>query len=108
MTYDHDETPEEALERNLGRLKMEGLDAATEAALALLRDPKAPAQAKSATINAVFRASGLFNRDDDGTPVEPLQMTAEQLAREITRLEKEISAARRGQSDAGGEGDIFG
>lgn len=62
---------------------------ATEAALALLRDPKAPAQAKSATINAVFRASGLFNRDDDGKPVEPSQMTAEQLeraTREIMRL----------------------
>jgi hypothetical protein len=108
MTYDHDETPEEALERNLERIRTEGLDAATEAALALLRDAKAPAQAKSATINAIFRASGLFSRDDDGSEVEPHQMTAEQLAREINRLEKEIRAARRGQSDADGEGDLFG
>jgi hypothetical protein len=95
MTYDHDETPEEALERNLDRIRTEGLDAATEAALALLRDPKAPAQAKSATINAIFRASGLFSRDDDGSEVEPQEMTTAQMERRMRDLE----ALRRRLSD---------
>ena len=106
-----DETPEEALERNLHRIKTEGLDAATDAALALLRDPKAPAQAKSATINAMYRAGGLFNREDDGGEPEIHEMTPAQLERKV----RELEALRRniagdgaaGQSDAAGEGDVF-
>ena len=74
------ETPDEALRRNMRRLKTEGLDAATEAAIALLRDPEAPAQARSATINAVYRAVGLFGGAvDDEENVQPHEMTADQL-----------------------------
>ncbi|MDP3262446.1 MAG: hypothetical protein U1E06_07905 [Tabrizicola sp.] len=80
------ESPSESLQRNLSRIRTEGLDAATEAAIKLLRDPKAPAQAKSATINAIYRASGLLGRADEDAQSEPHEMTAEQLDREVKRL----------------------
>lgn len=83
---DPKEKPEDALARNQRRLRTEGLDAATEAAIQLLRDPKAPAQAKSATINAVFRASGLLGRADEDMEPELHEMTAEQLDRAVKRL----------------------
>ena len=94
------ETTEEAMLRNLKRIKTEGLDAATDAAFTLLRDPKAPAQAKSATINAIYRAAGLFGKDGDSDkPIEPHEMTAEQLARETQRLVRQLSAAEKGTPD---------
>ena len=90
MTEDRpDESPSEALERNLSRIRTEGLDAATEAAITLLRDPKAPAQAKSATINAIYRASGLLGRADQDAESELHEMTSEQLDREVKRLTRD-------------------
>ena len=81
------ETPDEALRRNMRRLKTEGLDAATEAAITLLRDPEAPAQARSATINAVYWAVGLFGGAvDDEENVQPHEMTADQLQRAIAKI----------------------
>jgi hypothetical protein len=111
MTMEH-EAPEEALRRNVERIKTEGLDAATDAAFALLRDPKAPAQAKSATINAIYRAAGLFGREaDNDRPPELHEMTAEQMAREVRKLTRDLergiapSARDDPADDAGG---IFG
>lgn len=43
MTDRHDITPEEALARTKVRIKVEGLEAASDAALKLLRDPHASA-----------------------------------------------------------------
>ena len=85
------ESPSEALDRNMRRIRTEGLDAATDAAITLLRDPKAPAQAKSATINAVFRASGLLGRADEGAETEMHEMTAEELDREVKRLTRDMA-----------------
>lgn len=86
------EHPDDAYVRNLRRLQTEGLDAATEAAIALVRDPKAPSQAKSATINAIFRASGLFDQDPDRDPgnIPPHEMTAEQLSAAIAKLGRRL------------------
>jgi hypothetical protein len=92
MTQDTpDESPSEALDRNMRRIRTEGLDAATDAAITLLRDPKAPAQAKSATINAIYRASGLLGRADEGAEAELHEMTPEQLDREVKRLTREMA-----------------
>jgi hypothetical protein len=102
------ETPEEAFERNLHRLQTEGLDAAVEASLDLLRDGKAPSQAKSATINAVYRASGLFNRRDDDKEPEPAKKTSEELGREIAQLEAHLVKAAKGETDDESDGGIFG
>ena len=85
------ESPGEALERNLRRIRTEGLDAATEAAITLLRDPKAPAQAKSATINAIYRASGLLGRAGDETEPELHQMTPAQLERATKRAMQDLA-----------------
>ena len=94
---DKKESPSAAMERNMRRLRTEGLDAATQAAIELLRDPKAPAQAKSATINAVFRASGLLGRADEDTEPEIHEMTPQQLER----------AAKRAMDAMSGQGRIF-
>lgn len=91
MTTKREES-EEALRRNLQRIKTEGLDAATDAALCLLRDEKAPAQAKSATINAIYRAAGLFGRPGEGDKeLELHEMSPEQLARETDRIIRQLS-----------------
>jgi hypothetical protein len=91
VTQDNpDESPSEALDRNMRRIRTEGLDAATDAAITLLRDPKSPAQARSATISAIFRASGLLSRADEGTESEIHEMTPEQLDREAKRLTREL------------------
>lgn len=94
---DKKESPSAAMERNMRRLRTEGLDAATQAAIELLRDPKAPAQAKSATINAVFRASGLLGRADEDTEPEIHEMTPQQLER----------AAKRAMDAMSGKAGIF-
>jgi len=86
MSRPHKETPDTARRRNLERLQTEGLDAAVEAAIHLMRDPSAPAQAKSAAINATFRAAGLYGEQDDGGDIPLSEMTSEQLARTVARL----------------------
>jgi hypothetical protein len=101
-----DSTPEETLARNLRRIKTEGLDAATNAALQLLRDPKAPAQAKSATINAMYRASGLFGRTEEDTIPELHEMTSTQLNREIRKLQRNFETAGEAPTP-GQQGDVF-
>lgn len=94
------ETPGEALRRNVRRLKTEGMDAATDAAISLLRDPKAPAQAKSATINAVYRAAGLFGKPaDEGENLQPHEMTGEQIQRALARAMQQTDPAD--ESDTG-------
>lgn len=100
------ERPEDAFDRNLRRIKTEGLDAATNAAITLLHDPKSPAQARSATINAVFRASGLFATPEEEGELQPSEMTAGQLQRQISKLEAALSDGVKGKSDdsASGEG----
>jgi len=102
---DEFEEPDEALARNMRRIKTEGLDAATEAALGLLRDPKAPAQAKSATINAMYRAAGLFARPDDEGEIPLHEMTAAQIDRAIRKNETLLRGAVKGRDP---EGDVFG
>jgi len=88
------ETPDEALRRNMRRLKTEGLDAATEAAITLLCDPEAPSQAKSTTINAVYRAAELFGGAvDDEENVQPHEMTAKQLQRAIAKINRKPNAS---------------
>lgn len=96
----------EALERNLHRLATEGLDAATDAAIQILKDPKAPSQARSATINAVFRARGLSDRKDEDEKPELHQMTPAQLDRYLAELTRDLEARTLpGESDGGGGGD---
>lgn len=103
------EAPEEALARNLNRIKTEGLDAATEAALQLLRDNNAPSQARSATINAMYRAAGLFGRSEEGGEPDLHEMTPAQLARAVQETESRLRRAAKGKTcdDDQPSGSIF-
>lgn len=78
-----------AFERNLRRIRTEGLDAATQAAIDLLRDPEAPSQAKAATINAVFRSAGMFEGSASKDDVAPEEMSPEQLQRAIEKIKRD-------------------
>ncbi|ETW12818.1 hypothetical protein ATO8_09753 [Roseivivax marinus] len=98
-----DDEKREALARNMHRLATEGMDAATEAAIQILADPKAPSQARSATINAVFRSQGLFDRKDDpDDEKEPHEMTAAELNRAVKDLTRSLNRARDSKGDDGG------
>lgn len=78
--------------RLVERIQIEGAEAAFEAALDLCRDKNAPSQARSAAANALLRAAGHFERQDDSArDKEPHQMTPEELAAAIARLEQRAS-----------------
>ncbi len=102
----HDDTPERALERNLARIRTEGLDAAVSAAIDLLRDAKAPAAARSAAVNAVFRGAGVFGAQAPDDDRDPADLSPAELAARIQELrarEKDLEASIRSEGD-----DIFG
>jgi hypothetical protein len=115
----HD-TPERALARNLDRIRTEGLDAATDAVIRMLCDPKTPAQAQSVAVNAVYRASGLYGKPESKDDLGPAEMSSAELAAQIRGLEALARIKSAEQADDGGdehtggdddsdrEGDIFG
>ncbi|WP_332716093.1 hypothetical protein [Pelagibacterium mangrovi] len=71
-------------------VKTEGVFAAYEASLAICRDKQAPAPARATASATLFRVAGYFNRENNGAPdKEPHEMTADELAQAIARLEKE-------------------
>lgn len=81
----------------LQRVKTEGVLAAYEASLAICRDKQAPAPARATASATLFRVAGYFNRENNGaTDKEPHEMTRDELARAIARLEKD---AQRGVFD---------
>jgi len=105
------DTPATARLRNLRRIQTEGLDAATDAAIALLRDAGAPAQAKSAMVNSIYRASGLFEKQEpDEDDIDPSEMTAEQLSRSVARFKDLLlgSSEDTGEEDEDEDEDVFG
>ena len=68
-------------------LRTNGLRVAYDAGLQILADPKSPAQARSATLNAFFRAGGLFDRGGDSDPDD--ELTPQQIAAAIEALERQ-------------------
>lgn len=91
--HDHDDHDDrDAIARNIRRIRTEGVELATEAAFEILRNPNAPAQARSATINAIYRAVGLVAREEE-EPRSPIEsMTREELAERIELLERAKAA----------------
>jgi hypothetical protein len=69
------------------RIKTEGAEAAYAAALAVCRDPKAPAAARAQASSTIMRAAGLFEKKEDTLTIPESEMTMEQLSQEIARLE---------------------
>ena len=90
---------EETRRNLLQRIHTEGVEAAFEASLAICQDPSAAAPARATASSTIFRVAGYFERKDAGAmSKEPHEMSAEELAEEIRKLE-----SRR----AGGSVDIF-
>ena len=77
----------------LSKIQTEGVEAAYAAALAVCKDPKAPAPARATCAMTLFRAAGFLNSREDTSPKEPYQMTADELNARIAEL-------RRGQTDS--------
>lgn len=103
--HDHDDHDDrDAIARNIRRIRTEGVELATEAAFEILRNPNAPAQARSATINAIYRVAGLVAREEE-EPRSPIEsMTREEIAERIESLEKlkELSAEHASDDDVFG------
>lgn len=99
------ETSAEARERQMRRIKTEGVDVAIDALIAVCRDAKAAAPAKSSAGTALIRAAGFFDRRDPEEDLQPHEMTGEQLQRAIARLRLDSDAIARGEAseDEGGE-----
>jgi len=80
------EDVEEAQRELLHRIQTEGVQVAYATALAVCRDPTAPAPAKATASATLFRVAGYFDRKDHGVNKEPHEMSAEELQSEIKRL----------------------
>lgn len=80
------------------RAQTEGAQIAYETAVALCQDPKAPAQAKSAALNAILRMGGYFeNPGDDGSEKQPHEMSAEEIDAEVLRLRRDLAGKPQGE-----------
>lgn len=107
--YDDDDDEYGAKERVLRRIRTEGLEAATDAALKLLRDDKTPAQAKSAAVNAMYRAGGLFDRREDDDNAKPIhEWSAAELDRKVKKAVRYLDALGEPNRRSGEEEDPFG
>lgn len=69
------------------RIQTEGAEAAYEAALAVCKDPKAPAPAKATCSTTILRAAGLFNPKDAGEAKDPSEMTAAEIEARVAELQ---------------------
>lgn len=70
----------------LSKIQTEGAEAAYAAALAVCKDPKAPAPARATCSTTLFRAAGFFNSREDTTPKEPHEMTPAELEARIAEI----------------------
>jgi hypothetical protein len=70
----------------LSKIQTEGAEAAYAAALAVCKDPKAPAPARATCATTLFRAAGFLNLREDTSPKEPHQMTADELTARLAEL----------------------
>lgn len=99
------ESPQEAREWFRQEIATRGIRISYGALISVCQDPKAPAPAKATAGVALLRAAGVFAREDDTAELEPHQMTAAQLEREVRRLNgRRRSLSRRPKS---GDGGVF-
>ncbi|WP_299911606.1 hypothetical protein [uncultured Paracoccus sp.] len=73
------------------RIAAEGAPAAFEAALAICKDPKAPAPARATCAVAMFRAAGMFDKTDDPLDDKQLEeMTPQERNERMAELEDRL------------------
>jgi hypothetical protein len=116
----HDDDAEDDLDEGddagrdyvLRHARSHGVKVAYEAALALARDPKSPAQARSNAIRLIFLAGGIRDRIEDEPAGKPLcEMSAAEIEAELARLRRQARKAERaaaGGRRAEGGGGVFG
>lgn len=94
----NDLSPAEFASQLRRRAQTEGAQIAYETAVALCQDPKAPAQAKSAALNAILRMGGYFEKlGDDGSDKQVDDMSPEELDAAIRRLRRELANEPQGE-----------
>lgn len=103
----------QAMERAKHLLQTEGVIAAVEALVAVCRDPKAPAPAKSTAGTSILRAGGFFDQKNNEPDKELHQMTMEELRDFTNRVENEkqafLKSCEADSHDQDDEGpDVFG
>lgn len=94
MSSSERKAEEAAFARSMHRLKTEGLEDATEAVILLLREKNGPAQARSAAVNTVFRATGMLDVEKEGSG-EFDGLTLAELERLLRAKEKEAEENQR-------------
>jgi hypothetical protein len=78
------------------RVQTEGVLAAYEAALAICKDPEAPAQARATASSILVRMSGWEKSTDEDLDEKPLyEMTAAELAAKADHLERRLETLGR-------------
>lgn len=83
----------EALEQVRDKILTEGIEAAANALIAVCRDDKAPAPARSTAGTSLLRAAGFFDRRaNDGSGKELHEMTGRELEAHLQQLERERRA----------------
>lgn len=104
--YGH-EDEYEALDRAIRRIRIEVLPKAIDAMSQMLQDPRAPAQARSATISSALRAAGGFDRrDEEGEdPLSKLSKGQIEAMLELAYSQRE--KMRSGKNDDPNLDDIF-
>ncbi|EKF60568.1 hypothetical protein QWE_05863 [Agrobacterium albertimagni AOL15] len=95
------------MERAKHLLQTEGVIAAVEALVAVCRDPKAPAPAKSTAGTSILRAGGFFDQKNAEPDKDLSQMSMQELRDFTNRIETEKQAALKAL-DGGNQDDVFG
>jgi len=73
----------------LERVHTEGVFFAYDSAISIIRDPKAPANARATAVSAIFRVAGYFKNGDDGTgEKQPFEMSPEELSEAVAKIER--------------------
>jgi hypothetical protein len=89
------------------RIDTEGAEAAFDALLRVCRDPKASAQALASAGGAIFRAAGLFEKDEGGGTKEPHEMSPQEIQERIDWLRSRHSIGFADGEDGDPNG-VFG
>jgi len=90
------------------KIALIGIPAAVDAAIDICNDKKAPAPARANAAASLFRVAGFFDRGgaNDDQDKAPADMTAEELAQAIARLQEELRRPSV-ECDGSDEDDVF-
>lgn len=101
-----DNAPEAVRTRVVRKLRTDALEAAVDGLTRVLTDPKSPAPAVATAGVAVLRANSLLQgKEGDGSRKELHEMTADELRREIARMQVDQADMERALEEGAAIGD---